>query len=78
MSIALRSAAWNAEGRTEDGYAVACWRGAFSGALVVRVTYPDGGRFRAIAQAAATEEQAIAFAEDEIGLERARRAGGAP
>lgn len=75
--IRLHSAMWDAEGRTGDGYAVACWRGAFTGQVTARVDYPHGGRFKAIACAFLTEAEAVAFAEGAIREERAARAGAA-
>lgn len=66
---------WDAEGRTPDGYVVATWIGAFTGDVIARVTYPDGGRFRAIASGFPTQAAAVAFAEDAIRQERQARAG---
>ena len=70
----LHSAMWGTSGETQDGYVVMCWRGAYSGMLIVQVNYPPGGPFRAACQGHDTEAAAAAWAEAEIRAERARRA----
>lgn len=68
---------WTADGRTADGYAVHAWPRSSKQGLVVRVTYPAGGRFLAVAAHAVDGADAARWAEAEIQAERAQRVGGA-